>query len=57
VALDSIDQASVAHHRGWFSARGHILAETGAIKQAAEALDRALALGRRPQNGPIRRRN
>jgi RNA polymerase sigma-70 factor (ECF subfamily) len=43
-ALDAIALASVAHHRGWHSARGHLLAELGQADEAAAALGRALAL-------------
>ena len=43
-ALDAIDAASVTHHRGWHSARGHLLAEMGRRGEAAAALSRAMAL-------------
>lgn len=47
-ALDAIDPASVAHHRGWHSASGHLLAELGQTADAAAALERALALAPPP---------
>jgi RNA polymerase sigma-70 factor (ECF subfamily) len=47
-ALGAIEPASVAHHRGWHSARGHLLAELGRAGEAAAALDQALTLGPPP---------
>lgn len=48
MALDAIDPASVAHHRGWHSARGHMLIELGQSVEAVTALRRALALSPPP---------
>lgn len=47
-ALDAIDPTSVAHHRGWHSARGHLLADMGRADDALSALRRAMALGPAP---------
>lgn len=47
-ALDAVDAASVAHHRSWHSARGHLLADLGRTGEAAKALERALALAPPP---------
>lgn len=47
-ALDAIDPTSVAHHRGWHSAHGHLLAELGRADDALAAFDRALALAPPP---------
>jgi RNA polymerase sigma-70 factor, ECF subfamily len=47
-ALDAIDPACVAHHRGWHSARGHLLAELGQTNDAGAAFARALALSPPP---------
>jgi RNA polymerase sigma-70 factor, ECF subfamily len=47
-ALDAIDAASVAHHRGWHSARGHMLAKLGRRNEAHAALTRALELSAPP---------
>ena len=47
-ALNAIDAASVTHHRGWHSARGHLLADLGHATEAVAALDRALALAPPP---------
>lgn len=46
--LDTMPVASVAHYRPWFSARAHLLAETGDRPGAAEALRKAIALAPPP---------
>ena len=43
-ALDAIAANEVAHHRGWHSARAHLLADLGQHGAAAAAFARALAL-------------
>jgi RNA polymerase sigma-70 factor, ECF subfamily len=43
-ALDAIEAASVVHHRGWHSARGHLLAELDRNADAVTALEHTLAL-------------
>lgn len=47
-ALGALDSAAVTHHRGWHSARGHLLADLGRDQEAFAAVARALALGPPP---------
>lgn len=46
--LDAMPAGSIAHYRPWFSARAHLLAETGDRPGAGDALQKAIALSPPP---------